>query len=504
MVNVALPTMAHEFGVPTTDVEWIAVGYLLALRRGDPGRRLDRRPVRHQAGVRRSRWRCSSRCRCCAAPRSRSTSSSCFRVLQGVGGGMLTPIGGGDALPGLPDRRAGQGGDRRAQRGGAGAGDRPDARRDPRRRGVVAVDLPNQRARSVSSRSCCRCVWLREETQPNPGRFDVAGLVLSAAGVSILLYTLSIGPHEGWISAEDAGVRVRRCGVHRRADRRRAADRAIRSSRCACCATGCFRTINIAVVDDVRRVLRRDLRPAALPAEPARLQRVRERPRPVAAGDRHLPRVEPARPPAVSGDRTAAADGRRHRAHRDRSPAATRSPGSTPRCRRSPVCRSAAASPSGLVFVSIQTAAYGTTSVVDTGPGDVDVQHATSDRLRRRRRRGGDGDRVEARRGRRRLRVGRRAARRLPGRLPRRRPDHGCRRRSCRGSSTTTTSPRPAASCRRGPSRYRSSESSRVIALVVGAEVADEHARDRLDVERAGSLPSPRGRPSPSCGRRTP
>jgi len=44
--------------------------------------------------------------------------------------------------------------------------------------------------------------WLREETQPNPGRFDLAGLVLSAAGVSILLYTLTIGPHEGWLSAK--------------------------------------------------------------------------------------------------------------------------------------------------------------------------------------------------------------------------------------------------------------------------------------------------------------
>ena len=30
MVNVALPTMAEDFGVPTTDIEWIAVGYLLS------------------------------------------------------------------------------------------------------------------------------------------------------------------------------------------------------------------------------------------------------------------------------------------------------------------------------------------------------------------------------------------------------------------------------------------------------------------------------------------
>ena len=79
-----------------------------------------------------------------------------------------------------------------------------------------------------------------------------------------------------------------------------------------------FRTINIAVVDDVRRVLRVDLRPAVVPAEPAWLQRVRERSRPVAPGARRVPRGEPARPPAVPGDRAPAADGRRDRTHGDR------------------------------------------------------------------------------------------------------------------------------------------------------------------------------------------
>ena len=31
MVNVALPTLADEFGVASTDIEWVAVGYLLSL-----------------------------------------------------------------------------------------------------------------------------------------------------------------------------------------------------------------------------------------------------------------------------------------------------------------------------------------------------------------------------------------------------------------------------------------------------------------------------------------
>jgi hypothetical protein len=57
----------------------------------------------------------------------------------------------------------------------------------------------------------------------------------------------------------------------------------------------------------VRRVLRDDLRAAAVPAEPPRLQRLRERPRPVAASVRRLPRVEPDRQAPVPGGRAHAA-----------------------------------------------------------------------------------------------------------------------------------------------------------------------------------------------------
>jgi EmrB/QacA subfamily drug resistance transporter len=44
-------------------------------------------------------------------------------------------------------------------------------------------------------------MWLEETKHETPGRFDLAGFVLSAASVAILLYTLSIGPEKGWFSA---------------------------------------------------------------------------------------------------------------------------------------------------------------------------------------------------------------------------------------------------------------------------------------------------------------
>lgn len=37
--------------------------------------------------------------------------------------------------------------------------------------------------------------WLKEEVQPGPGRLDLGGLVLSASGVSLLIFALSTGPN---------------------------------------------------------------------------------------------------------------------------------------------------------------------------------------------------------------------------------------------------------------------------------------------------------------------
>ena len=211
-----------------------------------------------------------------------------------------------------------------------------------------------------------RSCWLRRRPGTNPAGSTSPDSCSRRPASRSCSTPSTIGPHEGWIVAEDARVRVRRRGLHRRPRRRRAADRAT-DPRVPPAARPIVPHDQHRLVDDVRRVLRDDLRPAAVPAEPARVQRVRERARPVAPGDRRVPRLEPARPAAVPGDRTAAVDGGRDHTHRHRSRAASPWPGSTRRCRRSPSCRSCRGLPSGLVFVSIQTAAYGTTSVVDTG-----------------------------------------------------------------------------------------------------------------------------------------
>ncbi len=62
-------------------------------RLGDPADRLGRRPVRHQAALHARGRRCSPPARCCARPPSSIEMLTAFRVLQGLGGGMLMPLG---------------------------------------------------------------------------------------------------------------------------------------------------------------------------------------------------------------------------------------------------------------------------------------------------------------------------------------------------------------------------------------------------------------------------
>ena len=43
-------------------------------------------------------------------------------------------------------------------------------------------------------------VFLQQATQPAPGRFDLAGFLLSGAGLGLLMYGVSEGPNQGWCS----------------------------------------------------------------------------------------------------------------------------------------------------------------------------------------------------------------------------------------------------------------------------------------------------------------
>ena len=198
MVNVALPTMAKDFGVPTTDIEWIAVGYLLTYAAVIPA-----------AGWIGDRFG-TKRVFVGALIVFVVTSLACglsqtldqlvlFRVLQGMGAGLVTPVGAAMLYRAFAME----------DRAKAAIGVLSVAVIAPAigpMLGGILVDgaswhwifLINGPIGAIAI--LLSIVWLDETRQDAPGRFDLAGFVLSGTSVAVLLYTLSIGPEKGWFS----------------------------------------------------------------------------------------------------------------------------------------------------------------------------------------------------------------------------------------------------------------------------------------------------------------
>ena len=253
----------------------------------DPGVGLDRRPDRHQEGVpvrarRRSRWR-----RRCAARRTSLNELVAFRVLQGVGGGMLVPVGTAMLFRAFPpiERATRVDDPHHPDRPRARA--RPDHRRLARHRRVVALDLLRQPAGRRLRLRRRRSLPQGAPRSRRPGAFDVPGFVLS-------------------------GIRARaRCCTRCRRDPRRAGrshdhPRHRRSADSRCSALLVLVETHVPRPDaraaplqgthvpqrqpgaraHVRKLRRRPLPPAALPAGAARAHRAAVGPDHVPAGDR--------------------------------------------------------------------------------------------------------------------------------------------------------------------------------------------------------------------------
>ncbi len=196
IVNVALPQLAKDFNASTTTIEWVVTGYLLSLALWIPasgwlGDRFGTKKIFVFALV---MFTLASAL--CGAAWS-IESLVAFRILQGVGGGMLTPVGTAMLYRAYPPE------------------ERPRASsilsmvtvlapaigpvlggllvEKASWRWIFYVNLPMGIFAVVFS-----VLYLKEHKEPSARRFDVAGFVLAGAGLALMLFGLAEGPVRGW------------------------------------------------------------------------------------------------------------------------------------------------------------------------------------------------------------------------------------------------------------------------------------------------------------------
>jgi EmrB/QacA subfamily drug resistance transporter len=199
-VNVALPTLSREYDASVNQIEWVVLGYLLALAVSIPasGWLGDRFGTKRIFLFALALFTATSVL--CGAANS-LTELTLFRILQGIGGGMLIPVGTAMLYRAFP----------------------PIERAKASTILMIPVVLAPALGPLVGGWFVTYHSWrwifylnvplgvvafaigivgLREHREPAAGRFDVAGFLLSGGGLAAILFALSRGPSEGWGAPE--------------------------------------------------------------------------------------------------------------------------------------------------------------------------------------------------------------------------------------------------------------------------------------------------------------
>lgn len=198
IVNVALPALGREFR--SDAVEWIVLGYTLSLAVWIPasGWLGDRVGTKRIFLTALGLFVAASAL--CGAARSMEQLIAC-RVLQGIGGGMLTPVGVAMLYRAFPPAE--------------------------RARAATVLIVPTVLAPALGpvlgglivthigwrwifyinvpiglATFTIAAAYLREHREPSARTFDLPGFVLSAAGLALVVFALSEGPRAGWMSTE--------------------------------------------------------------------------------------------------------------------------------------------------------------------------------------------------------------------------------------------------------------------------------------------------------------
>jgi EmrB/QacA subfamily drug resistance transporter len=199
IVNVALPALGREFRAGPSTLEWVVTGYLLSLAVWVPasGWLGDRFGARRIFLVAVATFTGGSLL--CGLAWNIGALIA-FRILQGVGGGMLTPVGMAMLFRAFPAAERPRVGAILLAPGliaptlGPIAGGWLVTAADWR--WIFLLNLPFGLVAIVFT-----ALFLREHREPSAGPFDPWGFVGSGAGLALVLYALSRGPDAGWTAA---------------------------------------------------------------------------------------------------------------------------------------------------------------------------------------------------------------------------------------------------------------------------------------------------------------
>jgi EmrB/QacA subfamily drug resistance transporter len=198
IVFVATPALAREFNASQSSIEWVVLGYLLSLAIWIPasgwiGDRIGTKKVFLFALA---MFTLASAL--CGQAHSLSELVA-FRVLQGVGGGMLTPVGTAMLFRAFPPVERAKASTVLIIPTVLAPAIGPIVGgwlvTDISWRWIFYVNLPVGVVGFVLG-----LLYLREHKEGTAGPFDLGGFLLSGAGLALVLYALSEGPLRGWRS----------------------------------------------------------------------------------------------------------------------------------------------------------------------------------------------------------------------------------------------------------------------------------------------------------------